>query len=97
MGLPLSQATPACGEPRPRHEPESQDPYVRRLVHCNVIAGARRAVLRRAVRDSRGPGRDRAHDPGPVELADQFTRTIRRCPEQWDAVDPIPWIAGGSA
>jgi lauroyl/myristoyl acyltransferase len=28
------------------------------------------------------------------EIADEFTRVIRAMPEQWDAVDPIPWVVG---
>jgi lauroyl/myristoyl acyltransferase len=27
-------------------------------------------------------------------LADAFTRLLRAFPEQWDAVDPIPWLEG---
>ena len=36
-------------------------------------------------------GGDQDERRATQELADAFTRVIRATPEQWDAVDPIPW------
>jgi KDO2-lipid IV(A) lauroyltransferase len=41
------------------------------------------------------PSRSGTHDDErgtTQELADALTTVIRRAPEQWDAVDPIPWV-----